>query len=189
MRVRVGFIGCDETAFVLARGWGEPVLCADADRARALGLAAQVGGTALASNRAVARRAEVVLLCHERADLGNIAQAVAPYTGIIVSTLENTPLAVVRGAYPSCSVYRVAVNRPTAIARGVSVLADGPPQPGDDLVRSLFGRLGRVIVLDDALVDAAAAVMRDSAAIVETHARGDRGRAALEGLTKFLGSI
>jgi pyrroline-5-carboxylate reductase len=105
-----------------------------------------------------------------------------------VATLENTPLAVARGAYPGCSVYRVAVNRPTAIARGVSVLADGPPQPGDDLVRSLLGHLGRVIVLDDALVDAAAAVMRDSAAMVEMHARDDRGRAALEQLTEFLGS-
>jgi pyrroline-5-carboxylate reductase len=184
--VRVGFIGCDETAAVLARGWSEPVLCADADRPRALGLAAQVGGTALASYGAVARRAEIVLLCHERAELGSIAQAVAPYASIIVSTLENTPLAGVRRAYADRSVYRVAVNQPAAIGRGVSVLAEGPPQPGDDLVHSLFARLGLVIYLDDALVDTAAAVMRDSAAVVEMHARDEQGRAALEQLTEFL---
>lgn len=57
--MRVGFIGCDDTATVLARGWGERILCADADRVRAIGLAAQIGGDALMSYEAVARRAEI----------------------------------------------------------------------------------------------------------------------------------
>lgn len=186
--VRVGFIGCDETAAVLARGWGEPVLCADADRARAIGLATQLGGDALTSYGAVARRADIVLLCHGRADLGNLAEAVAPYAAIVVSTLEETPLDTVQHAYPDRSVYRVVVNRPAVIRRGVTVIADGPPQEEDEAVHTLFARLGRVVVLDDALVDTAAAVMRDSAALVEAHARNSRGRGALEQLTEFLGT-
>jgi hypothetical protein len=107
--VRIGFIGCDDTATILARGWGERILCADANRARAIGLAEQIGGDALTSYGAVARRAEIVLLCHERAHLGEIAAAVAPLAGIVVSTLEKTPLDAVRHAYPERSVYRVAV--------------------------------------------------------------------------------
>jgi pyrroline-5-carboxylate reductase len=184
--VRVGFIGCDDTAAVLARGWGERVLCADADWARAIGFAAQIGGDALRRYEAVARRADIVLLCHERAHLGEIAAAVAPHASIVVSTLEKTPLDAVRQAYPDRSVYRVAVNRPAAIRRGVTALAEGPPQAEDDAVRSLFARLGRVIVLDDALVDAAAAVMSDSAAVVEAYARDGKGMAPLEQLPALL---
>jgi hypothetical protein len=89
---------------VLARGWGERVFCADADRARAIGLAAQIRGDALMSYEAVARRAQIVLLCHERAKLGEIAAAIAPHAGIVVSTLEKTPLDAVRHAYPDRSV-------------------------------------------------------------------------------------
>jgi pyrroline-5-carboxylate reductase len=183
---RVGFIGCDDTAAVLARGWGERILCADADAARAIGFAAQIGGYALTSYQAVARRAEIVLLCHKRADLGDIAAAVAPHAGIVVSTLAKTPLDAVRHAYPDRSVYRVAVNRPAEIRRGITILAEGPPQAEDDSVRSLFARLGQVLVLDDALVDTAAAVMSDAAAVVEAHARDGNRPAALEQLTAFL---
>ena len=186
--MRVGFIGCNETAAVLAHGWGEPVLCADADPARAVGLAARLEGATAASYRTVARGADLVVLCHERCLLGEIAEAITPYTGIVVSALAYTPLDDVRRAYEPRSVYRVAVNRPAAIGRGVTVLADGSRQADDDAVRALFTRVGRVIVLDDALVDTAAAVMRGSAAVVEMHSRDDEGRRALEQLDQFLGS-
>jgi pyrroline-5-carboxylate reductase len=183
--VRVGFIGCDDTAAVLARGWGEPVLCADADWGRARGLAAQLGGHALTSYDAVARWAEIVLLCHERAHLDEIAASVSPHACIVVSTLGTTPLDAVRQAYPNRPVYRVTVNRPAQIRRGVIALAEGPPQSADTTVRSLFARLGRVIVMDDALIDAAAAIMSDSEALVEARARDSEGRAALEQLAAF----
>ena len=57
-------------------------------------------------------------------------------------------------------------------------------------MRSLFARLGHVIVLDDALVDTAAAMMSDiaanCAAVVEAHAGDGARRAALEQLAAFL---
>jgi pyrroline-5-carboxylate reductase len=183
--VRIGFIGCDDTAAVLARGWGEPVLCADADWGRATGLAAQLGGDALTSYDAVARRAQIVLLCHERERLDEIAAAVAPHACVVVSTLEKTPLNSVRQAYPNRPVYRVAVNRPAQIRRGVTALAEGPPQSADDTVRSLFARLGQVIVIEDALIDRAAAVMSGSEALVEAYAGNAEGRAALAQLAPF----
>jgi pyrroline-5-carboxylate reductase len=185
--VRVGFIGCDETAAVLALGWGEPVLCADAQPARAVGLAARLEGATSGSYRTVARGADLVVLCHERSQLAEIAEAIAPHAEIVVSALAHTPLDVVRRAYEPRSVYRVAVNRPAAIGRGVTVLADGSPQADDDAVRALFTRLGRVIVLDDALVDTAAAVMRGSAAAVEMCSQDGNGRPALEQLDQLLG--
>jgi pyrroline-5-carboxylate reductase len=184
--VSIGFIGCAEPAEALARGWGKPFLCADTDHDRALALAAHAGGAALASHRAVARRAEMVVLCHGRGDLGDIAEAIAPCADIVVSTITDTPLDTIRRAYTARSVYRVAVNRPAAIKRGITVLADAPPQPDDDMVRSLFARLGNLIVLDDALIDTAVALMRHSAAVVEMHTQGPHGRAVLAQLDEFL---
>jgi pyrroline-5-carboxylate reductase len=133
----------------------------------------------------VARRAEIVLLCHERAHLDEIAASVSPHACIVVSTLAKTPLDAVPQAYPKRPVYRVAVNRPAQIRRGVTALAEGPPQSADITVRSLFARLGRVIVIDDALIDAAAAIMSESEALVEAHASDAEGRAALEQLAAF----
>jgi pyrroline-5-carboxylate reductase len=184
--VNVGFIGCGGPAKILARGSGERVLCADPDSARATALAGQLGGDSFASYEAVARRAEIVVLCHERTDLGEIAAAVSPHSRVVVSTLAETPLEAVRSAYPDRSVYRIAVNSAAAIRRGVTVVADGPPQREDNLVWSLFARLGTVIVLDDALVDTAAAVMSGievgCAAVADAQASDGKRLAALESL-------
>jgi pyrroline-5-carboxylate reductase len=148
-------------------------------------LAAQLGGHALTSYDAVARRAEIVLLCHEPAHLDEIAASFPPHARIVVSTLAKTPLDAVRRAYPSRPVYRVAVNRPARIRRGVTALAEGPPQGADITVRSLFARLGRVVVMDDTLIDAAATIMSDSEALVEAHAGDAEGRTALPQLAAF----
>src|SRR5438105_4343644 len=57
--MQVGLIGAGNMARALARGWAEPVLCADPLPGRAAELASEVGGEALDSNRAVAERADV----------------------------------------------------------------------------------------------------------------------------------
>ena len=107
-----------------------------------------------------------MLLCHERAQLNEIAASVSPHAHIVVSTLEKTSLDAVRHAYPNRPAYRVAANRPTRIRRGVSALAERPPQTADVTVHSSFARLGRVIVIDDAL--------SDSEALVQAHTQGER---------------
>jgi pyrroline-5-carboxylate reductase len=83
-------------------------------------------------------------------------------------------------------VYRIAVNPAAAIQRGVLLLAEAASHDADDAVRSLLGRLGRVIVLDDALIDTAASVMRGTAADVEAHAADPGARAALERFAKLM---
>lgn len=183
--MRVGFIGCDETAVALARGWGEAVLCADGDPARAIAMAASIGGDALLSYEAVAERAELVVLCHEPGKLREIADAIAPYAGVLVSTLPDTPLGALRDAYPGRPVYRVAVNPPVQIGRGIVVLAKRPAQAADDAVRRLFDRLGSVLEIDDALVDPAARLLSDTAQAVEAIRRRG-GRSGLDELLTFL---
>jgi pyrroline-5-carboxylate reductase len=46
--MQVGLIGAGNMARALARGWGDPVLCADAGSGRARSLADELGGEALA---------------------------------------------------------------------------------------------------------------------------------------------
>src|SRR5438105_2507686 len=98
--MQIGLIGCGNMARALARGWQRPVLCADplADRAQAL--AAEVGGEALADNAEVARRAELVVLCHKPAQLAAVASEVAPHAKAVASILAITPLPALRAAYP-----------------------------------------------------------------------------------------
>jgi pyrroline-5-carboxylate reductase len=76
--MKVGLIGAGNMARALARGWGRPILCSDPLAERARALAAEVGGEALEDNAEVARRADVVVLCHKPAQLQDVADEVAP---------------------------------------------------------------------------------------------------------------
>jgi pyrroline-5-carboxylate reductase len=63
--MQVGFIGSGNMASALARGWGDPVLCTDSGSGRAAKLAQELGGEAVATNRELAERAEIVILAHK----------------------------------------------------------------------------------------------------------------------------
>jgi len=71
--MQVGFIGSGNMASALARGWGDPVLCTDHGSGRAAALAAELGGEAVASNRELAERVDVVILAHKPAQLTDVA--------------------------------------------------------------------------------------------------------------------
>src|SRR4051812_5061536 len=149
----------------LALGWREPVLCTDIDTARAQALADEVGGEALASNADLARRADLVVLCHKPAQLESVALEVAPHAKAVVSILGGTPLRDVKAAYPGRPVYRVLPSTPVEVRQGAVILAADESQGQPDLdqrVRDLFASLGRLVVLDDALVDVAMGLMSNA---------------------------
>jgi pyrroline-5-carboxylate reductase len=170
--MQVGLIGCGNMARALARGWGRPLLCADpiADRARAL--AAEVGGEALDANAEVARRADLVVLCHKPAQLRAVAGEVAPAAKAVASILAATPLSALRDAYPERAVYRFIPSLPVEVRQGAVVQAADPATAEgragapeirdralDSAVRELFAELGTLVVLDDALLDVAMGLM------------------------------
>jgi pyrroline-5-carboxylate reductase len=164
----VGLIGSGNMARAMARGWGRPVLCTDALPERAADLAADVGGEAVATNADLARRADVVVLCHKPAQLREVAEEVAPAAAAVVSILGGTPLGDVKAAYPGRPVYRVLPSTPVEVRQGAVVLARDEPQDAtlDAEVRDLFAELGRLVVLDDGLVDTAMALMSCAPAYV-----------------------
>lgn len=155
----LGIIGAGNMASALARGFGEPVLVADALPERAEALAAEVGGEALASNAEVAARADVVLLAHKPAQLAQVAGEIEPKA--VASILGGTKVGAVEEAYPGRPVYRFLPNIPAEVRRGVTCYVPGalaPDGPEGELVE-LFERVGMVVHLDEPLVEPAMALM------------------------------
>lgn len=155
--MKVGLIGAGNMAAALARGWGEPVLCIDSGSGRARALAEELGGEAASSNYELAVNSDVVVLAHKPAQLEAVAREAAPAARAVVSLLARTTVEQLRAAYPDTPVVRVQPNMPAEVRRGVTLLAEPAEDPLGSQVEELFGRVGTVVRLPEALLDAAAA--------------------------------
>jgi pyrroline-5-carboxylate reductase len=157
----IGLIGSGNMARALARGLGEPVLCSDVVRERAEALAAETGGEAVADNRTLAERAELVVLCHKPAQLEEVAAQVGGRAKGVISILGATPLQRLKAAYRDVPVVRMLPSTPVEVRRGISVHArddDGDPALTQRALE-LFGRLGRVVTVPEEQVDVAMGLM------------------------------
>jgi pyrroline-5-carboxylate reductase len=157
----IGLIGAGNMGSALARGLGEPLLVADADRARAESLALALEGEAVGSNAELAERADVVFLAHKPAGLDEVAAELDGRARAVASILGGTPLAALERAYPGVPVYRLMPNLPVELRRGVVCYAGGEHAaegPERELL-GMIGRLGTVIELDERLMEAATALM------------------------------
>jgi pyrroline-5-carboxylate reductase len=163
--MKIGLIGAGNMARAMARGWGEPVLCSDGGSGRARALVDELGGEVL-SNREVAERADLVVLCHKPYQLDEVADQIRDVVKAVVSVVGATTLARLQAAYRDVPVFVVMPNTPVEVRRGVLIYAErsasaGNP-PADPLleprVLELFGRLGTVVRLPEAQLGAAAAL-------------------------------
>jgi len=166
--MQIGLIGAGNMARALARGWRRPLVCADPVAARARALAADVGGEALASNVAVAERADLVVLCHKPAQLREVAGELQAHARAVASILATVPLADLESAYPDRPVYRFIPSLPVEVREGAVVQAAGASGDAslDARVSELFSELGTLVVLDESLVDVAMGLMSCSPAYV-----------------------
>lgn len=153
----IGIIGAGNMARALALGWGEPAIVSDGGSGRAAALAAEIGGTAAASNAEVAERADLVVLCHKPYQLDDVAAQIAGRTHAVVSVLGATSLASLREALPGAQVARTMPNTPVELREGVTCVAEDPQADPAFVteVADLFARLGRVISLPEGLMDVA----------------------------------
>jgi pyrroline-5-carboxylate reductase len=158
--MQVGLIGAGNMAQALARGWGDPVLCSDPVAERAAALAAELGGEALASNREVAARADLVVLCHKPAQLEAVAEEIRDEAKLVVSILGGRSLADVEAAYPELPVVRLMPNTAVEVGRGVICYAPGARLDAaqEEPLLELLRRLGTVVPLEDRLIDAATGI-------------------------------
>ena len=148
-------------ASALARGWNEPALVADVDRARAVALAEAIGGSVAETNAALAEQADIVVLCHKPAQLEQVAEEIGDRARAVVSVLGGVPVAAVEDAYPGIPVYRFMPNQAAEVRRGVSCYvagrhaAAGPERE----VLDLFERVGAVVAVPEEQMETATAVM------------------------------
>jgi pyrroline-5-carboxylate reductase len=166
--MQVGLIGSGNMARGLARGWARPLLCTDVRPAAAQALAAEIGGEVVGSNAELAQRADLVVLCHKPAQLGEVAAEVAPHAKAVASILGAVPLAELKDAYPDRPVYRFLPSTPVEVREGVVVrAADGEQDARMDAdVPALFAELGLLVEVADGLVDAAMGLMSCAPAYV-----------------------
>jgi pyrroline-5-carboxylate reductase len=152
----VGFVGSGSMAAAMARGWRgefEQMLFSDSGSGRAAGLAAELGGEAVA-NAEIGVRADLVVLAVKPARLDEAAAELGAARAV-VSLLGATPLERVAGAFPAASVLRVMPNVGVEVRRGVLCVAGEAPPEALEKLRLL----GHVVELPDADFDAATAVM------------------------------
>lgn len=148
-------------ASALARGWGDPVLVADVDHAKAEALASELGGEAPGSSAYVADQADAVVLCHKPAQLDAVAEEIRGRARVVVSILGGTSVAALERAYPDLPVYRFMPNIPAEVGQGVfcyapgTRAADGP----EEQVLAAFRRIGTVVELPEPLIEPATALM------------------------------
>jgi pyrroline-5-carboxylate reductase len=165
--MNVGLIGCGNMARALARGWGRPVLCFDPVAERAQALARETGGEALTSAAAVAKEADLVVLCHKPAQLQEVARELAPLAKAVASILAATPLGALKAAYVGLPLYRFLPSLAVEVRRGAVVQAADAQREAtlsgsdtlDGQVRELFAELGTLVTLEDSLVDVAMGLM------------------------------
>jgi pyrroline-5-carboxylate reductase len=153
----VGFVGSGSMAAAMARGWAgevERMLFTDSGSGRAAGLATEVRGEAVDSNRELAERADLVVLAVKPAKLDQVGEELAGAKAV-VSLLGATPLETVRAAVPAGEVARAMPNVAVEVGRGVLCLTGDASAE----TKRLLGCLGHVVELPDAEFNAATAVM------------------------------
>lgn len=150
--MHLGVIGAGNIARALVKGWGEDVLVSDSGSGRGAEL-----GERLETNRAVAERADVVVLCHKPYQLEEVAGELAGAAKAVVSTLGGTPLSALEAAYPGVPVLAILPNTPCEVGRGVVVqtVAVGRHAELAERMRPLLERLGLVVELPERLVGVA----------------------------------
>lgn len=140
----IGFIGSGNMARAIALGLARPALFSDSGSGRAATLADATGGEAV-STAEIARRCETIFLCHKPKQLSEVAQALAGFSGKVVSVLAATDLGALRAAYPKAKIVRTMPNIPVQYGEGVvAIAAESDPAAEIDQLLGELGRLERV---------------------------------------------
>ncbi len=179
----VGFVGSGNMAAAIARGWTgefEAMLFSDSGSGRAQALADELGGE-VATNTAIAARADLLVLAVKPAKLEEVASDIQDARGV-VSVLAATPLARVVAALPEAEVLRLMPNVGVEVRKGVLCVAG---EAAAD-VREKLAVLGDVVEIPDGDFDEATAIMSCAPAYLALAVEALADAGAAEGLDPAL---
>ena len=128
--MKIGLIGSGNMARAMARGWGEPVLCTDSGSGSAQALVDELGGERVASNRELAERVDLVVLCHKPYHLGTVAHELSGLVTPIASVLGGTSTGKLQKEYPQSQVFALIPSTPVEVRQGVTIYAERQPALG-----------------------------------------------------------
>lgn len=188
--MKVGFAGAGNMAGAIARGWaagdGGPkeMLFCDIDRERATTLAAEVSGETRDSLGELAADSDLVVLATKPATLDDVAKSLDPSPKALLSVMAATPLQKLQAAFPGVPVVRVMPNQPVEVRRGVLclVVAEDVPAQLKGRIVELLDPLGKLVVMDEELIDPAMAVISCSPAYIALVAEALTDAGVEEGL-------
>ncbi|HTO10241.1 MAG TPA: pyrroline-5-carboxylate reductase [Candidatus Binatia bacterium] len=164
---RVGFIGGGNMGEALIRGLvganlvkPDLITATDVRPERTRQLAEQFGVTAHSDNARCVRDADVVILAVKPQIMAEVLRDIAPAVEsrhLLISIAAGVATATIRAALgKDARIIRVMPNTPALVLQGAAAIARGRGLERDDLAtaQEIFGAVGRVVVLDEELMDA-----------------------------------
>ena len=164
---RVGFVGGGNMGEALIRGLlgtnlvpAELLSATDVRAERPAQLTKQYGITAHGDNTRLVREADVVILAVKPQIMAGVLAEIAPAVTarhLLISIAAGVATATIRaGLGKDARIIRVMPNTPALVLQGATALAKGKGLQADDLgtAEEIFGAVGRVVVLDEELMDA-----------------------------------
>jgi pyrroline-5-carboxylate reductase len=164
---KVGFVGAGNMGEALIKGLvesslvpAEAIVIADSRAARAEQIAQQYGVRAAADNGALVRGADVVILAVKPQIMAAVLREIMPALTnrpLLVSIAAGVSTATIQavlGKYPR--LIRVMPNTPALVLEGATAIARSQELDADDLetAQEIFTAVGRVVVLEEELMDA-----------------------------------
>ena len=163
----VGFVGAGNMGEALIKGLvvanvvpAKSIYSADVRSERLTELAKQFGIQAAADNSDLVSRCDVVILAVKPQIMEPVLREIAPAVTrqkLLISIAAGVSTAKIRAMLNrDARLIRVMPNTPALVLEGVTAIAKGQHlEPGDlDTARQIFEAVGRVVILDEDLMDA-----------------------------------
>jgi pyrroline-5-carboxylate reductase len=163
---RLGFLGAGNMAGALIKGLlhagvaGKNIITSDVKSDRLAHLHAEHGIRTTTDNHALLKESDVLVLAVKPQVIDKVLTEVGGDvrpSQLVVSVAAGVPIEALEARLPEGSrVVRAMPNTPATVQAGATAIAGGVHAKDDDLrvARELFEAVGRVVVLEEALLDA-----------------------------------
>jgi pyrroline-5-carboxylate reductase len=164
---KLGFLGAGNMAGALIKGLchgdvlpPQSIIASDVKAERLEHLHAQHGIRTTTDNHALVRESDVVVLSVKPQVIDKVLKEVGPDVRrdqLVVSVAAGVPIEAIELRLPAGSrVVRAMPNTPATVQAGATAIAGGGHASEADLrlARQLFEAVGRVVVIDEGLLDA-----------------------------------
>jgi pyrroline-5-carboxylate reductase len=164
---RLGFLGAGNMAAALIKGLlhgqvmpAERITASDVKAERLEQLHAAHGIRTTTDNHALLRESDVLVLSVKPQVIDKVLTEIGAEVRpdqLVISVAAGVPVEALEGRLPAGSrVVRAMPNTPATVQAGATAIAAGAHASADDLriARELFEAVGRVVVLEESLLDA-----------------------------------